>query len=75
MALPSEEYPVEVPFRPASGDVSPVVGLVNLPEVGEEVDYGDLELAGVDAVVGGYEWIAQVIYAGRGRSEATIEGG
>ena len=61
VALPRKQDPVEVPLGPAGCNVTPVFPLFDLPQLGEEVDHGHLELAGVDAVVGGYEGVAEVV--------------
>mmetsp|Transcript_5001 Transcript_5001/g.9770 ORF Transcript_5001/g.9770 Transcript_5001/m.9770 type:complete len:312 (-) Transcript_5001:569-1504(-) len=61
VALPREEDAVEVPLRAAGGDVAPVGVLGHLPQVGEEVDDGALELAAVHAVIGRDEGVAQVV--------------
>lgn len=52
---------MEVPFGAAVGDVSPVFILLEVPETGEPVEHGDLELPGVDAVVALDERVAEVV--------------
>ena len=42
---------MEVAFGTAGCNVTPVVVFWGFPEFREEIDYGDLELTGVDAVV------------------------
>ena len=42
-------------------DVAPVLALFDLPQPGEEVDDGALELAAVHAVVGRDEGVAEVV--------------
>ncbi len=61
VALPREEDAVQVALGAAGGDVPPVVALGDLPQVGEEVNHGALELAGVHAVIAGDEGVAEVV--------------
>ena len=61
MTIPRQEYAVEISLGSTGGNVPPVVFQFNLPQVGEEVDHGALELARMDAVVRGDEGIAHII--------------
>ena len=48
---------MEVPFGAAVCDVSTVFVLLEVPEAGEPIEHGDLELPGVDAIVALDEWV------------------
>ena len=52
---------MEVPFGAAVGDVSPIFVLLEVPEAGEPIEYGNLKLPGVDAVVALDERVAEVV--------------
>mmetsp|Transcript_1879 Transcript_1879/g.2635 ORF Transcript_1879/g.2635 Transcript_1879/m.2635 type:complete len:222 (+) Transcript_1879:807-1472(+) len=61
VTLPRKEDSVEVSLCAAGGNVTPVLILGYLPELGKEVDDRALELTRVHAVVGGDEGIAEVV--------------
>lgn len=52
---------MEISFRAAGGNVSPVGVRFHLPQFGKEVNDGAFELTGVHSVVGCDEWISEVV--------------
>mmetsp|Transcript_38084 Transcript_38084/g.89032 ORF Transcript_38084/g.89032 Transcript_38084/m.89032 type:complete len:246 (-) Transcript_38084:626-1363(-) len=59
--LPRQQDAFQVALGAACRHVAPVVATGDVPELGEEVENGELELSGVDTVVGGDEGVAQVV--------------
>mmetsp|Transcript_3763 Transcript_3763/g.7803 ORF Transcript_3763/g.7803 Transcript_3763/m.7803 type:complete len:390 (-) Transcript_3763:151-1320(-) len=61
VTLPRQQNAVQVPLRPARGDVPPILPLLHLPQLGEKFNDRALELPGMHPIIRSNERVPQVI--------------